>query len=339
MTDGTYLGPRPVAPFPDDVVSGQEHALTLRETIERFVAGLPAGLRRVFLVGAGGSMLGFVPAQYWLDHKAKIPVVTMNSDEFTYRAPPGVGPESLVILLSGTGKTRETVRAATWARERGAAVAAVTLKADGLLAQSVETAFVAQTGHGSQIALQLVALALLQREGVDTSAEHAALRALPTALLHALEVFEPRSQAIAEAMKDVPVTYVLASGPLFGAASTFTMCYLQEMQWMHAATINADEFFQGPFEVIDRETRTILFLGEDATRPMGERALRFLEGYSGPTFVVDGREFELPGVASAQRAYILPLVYHGLAARLAAYYSALRGYALEGRRYMWQFDY
>ena len=29
----------------------------------------------------------------------------------------------------------------------------------------------------------------------------------------------------------------------------------------------------------------------------------------------------------------------GLAARLAAHYSALRGYALEGRRYMWKVDY
>jgi fructoselysine-6-P-deglycase FrlB-like protein len=47
----------------------------------------------------------------------------------------------------------------------------------------------------------------------------------------------------------------------------------------------------------------------------------------------------LPGVEQGQRAYLLPLVFHGLAARLAAHYSALRGYALEGRRYMWKVDY
>ena len=339
MTDGTYIGPQPVAPFPDDVVSAQQHALGLRPAIEDHLLGLASRLDRIFLVGAGGSLLGLVPAQYLLDKHALTPTVSLNSDEFYYRAPASVGPGSLVVLFSGTGRTRETIRAAEWAIGRGAAVVAVTLKEEGELAKAVPTAFIARTGHGSQIVLQLVALALLQREGFDTAARHRALAALPTALLAALEGFEPRTRAIAEAMKDVPVTQVFASGPLFGAASTFTMCYLQEMQWMHAATINADEFFQGPFEVIDKATRSIVFLGEDDTRPMGERVRRFLDRYGGETFYVDGQDFALPGVEPAERGGVLPLVFHGLAARLAAHYSAVRGYALEGRRYMWKVDY
>ena len=150
----------------------------------------------------------------------------------------------------------------------------MTLKADGPLAQSLPTSFVATTGQGSQIVLQLVALAVLKRQGLDVSLMSSALSATPKALYEALESFEPQAAAIASAMKDVPVTNVLASGPLQGAAETFTMCYLQEMQWMHAATINADEFFQGPFEVIDKTTKSIVFLGEDNTRPMGEGSAR-----------------------------------------------------------------
>ena len=339
MTDGTYIGPRPVAAFPDDVVSSQEHALGLRPAVDGHLLGRAGPFNRIFLVGAGGSLLGLVPAQYLLDRHAVTPAVSSNADEFYYRAPASVGRDTLVVLLSGTGKTRETIRAAEWAIGRGATVVGVTLKAEGELARTVPTAFVARTGHGSQIVLQLIALALLRREGFDTSAMDRALAALPAALLAALEGFEPRTQAIAATMKDVPVTQVLASGPLFGAASTFTMCYLQEMQWMHAATINADEFFQGPFEVIDEATKSILFLGEDATRPMGERVRRFLDRYGGETCIVDGRDFDLPGIAPAERGYVLPLVFHGLAARLAAHYSALRGYALEGRRYMWKVEY
>ena len=339
MTDGTHIGPQPVAPFPDDVVSSQEHALTLRGQIDSFFSGIDGVIRRVYLVGAGGSLLGLTPAQFMLDRFSKTPTVSMNSDEFFYRAPAGVGEDAIVVVLSGTGNTKETIRAAKWAEGRGAAVAAVTLKADGPLAQAMRTKFVAQTGHGSQVALQLVALALLQREGFPTAGFHAALGALPTALLAAMEAFEDTAQTIAAAMRDVPVTNVIASGPLFGAAATFTTCYLQEMQWIHAATINADEFFQGPFEVVDKQSKLLVFLGEDATRPMGERAIRFLQQYAGETFVVDGRDLSLPGVGAADRAYLLPMVFHALVARLAAHYSALRGYALEGRRYMWQFDY
>lgn len=339
MTDGTFLGAGPVTPIPDDVVSSQQHALGLWPEIDAFVSGIDREITRVFLVGAGGSYLAMVPAQFLLDRHAVTPSVTMNSDEFFFRAPASVGPNSLVIVLSGTGNTPETIRAGHWASERGAAVAAVTLKADGPLAQEIDVSFVSRSGQGSQIALQLVALAILKREGFDVSAILDAFAALPEALLSAMNEFEPRAAEIANDMKDVAVTNVLASGPLFGAASTFTMCYLQEMQWMHASTINADEFFQGPFEVIDQQTKTIVFLGDDVTRPMGERARRFLDTYSGTTHYLDARDIVLKGVSDDMRSYLLPLVFHALVARLAAHYAAARGYALEGRRYMWKVEY
>jgi fructoselysine-6-P-deglycase FrlB-like protein len=339
MTDGTYVGPGPVATIPDDIVPSQEHALGLWDEIDAFVAGIEGPLRRVFLVGAGGSYLGVQAAQYVLDRHALTPSVAINSDEFYFRAPASVGPGTLVIVLSGTGNTPETIRAGEWARERGAAVAGVTLRADGPLAQSLDTVFVAGTGNGTQLLLQLLALAVLKRDGVDVTAELEALRALPAALLTAVEEFEPRAARIAEEMAEVPVTYVIASGPLFGPASTFTMCYLQEMQWLHASTINADEFFQGPFEVIDRESKTIVFLGEDETRPMGERVRRFLTTYSGETYYIDSADLQLPGIPADQRGYVAPLVYAALVARLAAHYAAVRGYTLEGRRYMWKVDY
>src|SRR5215207_1586770 len=125
-------------------------------------------------------------------------------------------------------------------------------------------------------------------------------------------------------MKDVPVTYLIASGSLQGMGSTFISCFLQEMQWMHAATINADEFFQGPFEVFDRDSKSILFLGEDETRPMGERVERFLEQYGGTIHRVDSRTLDLPGIPDDQRPFVAALVYYTLMFRLAALRSGAR---------------
>ncbi|MFS0732323.1 SIS domain-containing protein [Microbacterium sp. 1P10UB] len=338
MTDGTYLGPGPVAEIPGDIVPSMRHALDQWEAIADHIDALPA-IDRVFLVGAGGSLFGVQAAQFVLDTSAQTPAVSFNSDEFFYRAPASVKPGALVIVLSGTGETPETVQAGRWAQERGAAVVGVTLKAEGPLAQALDTAFVAQTGQGTQLLLQLLALAVLRREDADVSARLAALRALPEALLADVTAFEPRAAELAQEMKDAAVTPLLTSGSLTGPAQTFTSCYLEEMQWMHAVTINADEFFQGPFEVFDKETKSIVFLPEDTTRPMGERALAFLEGYSGPTFVIDSRDFALDGIAAEQRAYVAPLVYATLVSRLAAHWAAARGFALEGRRYMWQFAY
>jgi fructoselysine-6-P-deglycase FrlB-like protein len=339
LTDGTYIGPGPVAQIPEDVVSSQELALQLWPDIDDHISGLQREIREVFLVGAGGSFLAMVPAQYVLDLYSSVPVQRFNSDEFYYRAPARVSEHSLVVVLSGTGNTPETIRSGQWAQEQGAAVVAVTLNAHGPLAQALPTSFVATTGQGSQIILQLIAMGILKRQGFDITLMHSALSATPKALFDALVNFEPEASKIAAALKDVPVTNVLASGPLQGAAETFTMCYLQEMQWMHAATINADEFFQGPFEVIDKDTKTLVFLGEDNTRPMGERVRKFLETYSGETFYIDAAHFGLPGLTEHERSFALPLVFHALVARLAAHYASARGYTLEGRRYMWQVSY
>jgi fructoselysine-6-P-deglycase FrlB-like protein len=339
VTDGSYLGLQAVAPFPGDFISAQHGALEQAPAVSRAIDGIDRPISRNVLVGAGGSLFGLVPAHYLLERSGSAPVASLNSDEFFYRASPGVGRDTLVVLLSGKGKTPETIRAANWARSRGAAVVGVTLDLASTFAASVDLPFAAASGPGNQILLQLLALALLDREGVDTAAQRAALQGLPEALLAALQHHEERSREIAVALQDLPVTHVIASGPLVGAAATFTSCYLQEMQWMHAMTINADEFFQGPFEVVDRRTRMIVYLGEDETRPVGERVRRFLDTYGGPTFYIDGRDFPLPGIAPAQRGYVLPLVFHGLAARLAAHYASVRGFALEGRRYMWKVDY
>lgn len=339
MTDGTYLGPRAVAPFPADFVSAQQKALERGPAIHRALAGTGRAIRRIWLVGAGGSWFGLTPVHYLLERCGRVPTTSHNSDEFFYRASPGVDRDTVVILMSGTGNTPETIRAAEWARARGALTVGVTTKPESRFAASVDLAFDSPNVHGSQILLQLIALALLDRDDVETQGMRAALHDAPAAILAALQQHEGRTREIAATLQDLPLTHVIASGPLMGAARTFTSCYLQEMQWMHAMTINADEFFQGPFEVVDRRSRMIVYLGEDETRPMGERVRRFLDSHGGMTFYVDGRDFILPGIARDQRAYVLPLVFYGLASRLAAHYASVRGFALEGRRYMWKVEY
>lgn len=338
MTDGTYREDTPLVPIPDDYRASQEQANALWPQISAWVAEIPE-LRRIFLVGAGGSYVGLTALQYQLDRVATTPSLLINPAEFTCRAPQSVGPDALVLVFSGKGETPETVSAAEWAVSRGAHVAAVTMGGESPLAGAAGTAFVGTSGDGNQLLLQLVGLAVLQREGADVADQLAALRSLPAATDAAVRAFEPRAAEIAEAMKDVPVTYLMASGPLTGPGQTFTECFLKEMQWMHASTINANDFFQGPFEVFDRETRSFLFLGEDATRPMGERVRRFLDQYAGETVVIDGRDLELPGVDPDQRGFVAPIVFYSLMFRLAAHYAAVRGYALDGRRYMWQFAY
>ena len=82
MTNGTYVGPSPVAPAPENLADTQRHALSLWDSIDAFVSGLDNAPKRVFWVGAGGSLVGLQAAQFVMDRDSLTPSVAINSDEF-----------------------------------------------------------------------------------------------------------------------------------------------------------------------------------------------------------------------------------------------------------------
>src|SRR5579875_1349952 len=159
------------------------------------------------------------------------------------------------------------------------------------------------------------------------------------AIGHAIAQADPLLASIAAELAGEPIVYVLGAGPSEDVARCLAMCYLQEMQWRHAAAFNAGEFFHGAFEMITERMPVLLFMGEDETRPVAQRASRFLDRYTRRAFRVDSAELELPGVPAACRAEIGPIVLGALSYRLAQHYEAITGHSLENRRYMFKVDY
>jgi fructoselysine-6-P-deglycase FrlB-like protein len=247
-----------------------------------------------------------------------------------------MGEGSLVVLASYTGTTKETVAAAKTAKAAGATVISAA-KAGSPLAEASDIGF---SGKSDLFEL-VVAFELLAATGADLDRAEVdvALKALPEAVRHAIEQAEPQLAKIADAFKDEPITYVLGSGPSYGWAYGLAMCFLQEMQWKHAAAFNTGEFFQGAFEMVDDDTAVLLWLGEDASRPMAERGKRFLDTYCKKAQYVDVKDLELPGIPAALRQDVSPIVVGALANRLAQHYEAVRGHDLETRRYMFKVDY
>lgn len=327
----------PLKPIDADTADKIRGALGERQAIADAVRPVvEAGLRNVFFVGAGGSIICSWPAHYLLQGSASFPAFQLQSDELNSSTPALMGPGSLVVLASYTGKTRETVQAAKTAKASGATVIAAA-KEGSPLAEAADVAF---SGKSDVFEL-VVAAVLLEATGasVDTAALWAALEALPEAVPTALREAEPQLADIAESYKDEPITYVLGSGPGYGWAYGFAMCFLQEMQWKHAAAFNSGEFFQGAFEMVDDDTAVLLWMGEDATRPMAERAKRFLDTYAKKAKYVDVADLTLPGVPADRRGDVTGIVIGALANRLAQHYEAVRGHDLEQRRYMFQVDY
>ena len=327
----------PLRPVDNGVVEKLQETIDQRPAIESLVSGLvEKGLRNVYFVGAGGSLICSYPAHYLLQQKSTLPSFQVQSDELNCSTPAGMGPGSLVVLASYTGTTKETVAAARTAKAAGATVIAVA-KQGSPLADAVDVAFKGK----SDVFEVLVAYALLlATDGpVDGAAVDTALQALPKATLSAIEESDQHLARIAAALKDEPIIYTLGSGPSYGWAYGLAMCYLQEMQWKHAAGFNTGEFFQGAFEMVTEDTAVLLFLGEDASRPMAERGKAFLETYTRKGHFIDVRDLSLPGVPTELRGDVSPLVVGELAGRLAQHFEAVRGHHLDQRRYMFRVQY
>jgi fructoselysine-6-P-deglycase FrlB-like protein len=327
----------PLKPIDTDTADKIAVAVGERAAIAEAIGPVvKSGLRNIYFVGAGGSIICSYPAHYLLQQRGSVPAFQLQSDELNSSVPALMGPGSLVVLASYTGKTKETVQAAKTAKATGATVIGAA-KEGSPLADALDVAFAGK----SDVFELLVAYAVLEATGaeLDRKAVAEMLAALPDAVLDAVKESEAHLADIANAFKDEPITYVLGSGPCYGWAYGLAMCFLQEMQWKHAAAFNTGEFFQGAFEVVDDDTAVLLWLGDDASRPMAERGKRFLETYCKKAQYVDVADLALPGIAKELRGDVSGIVVGALANRLAQHYEALRGHDLEQRHYMFKVDY
>lgn len=336
-------------PLPTAHRAGLDVALAQRSEIEAFAAEIvKRGLRNVFLTGSGGGLLTHEGVQYLLETRSsKLGIHALSANEFIYRHPATLGAGSLVVLASNTGTTPEVVEAAQFAKANGATVVSVTKLADSPLALASDVAWTYgdDTGIGDpkQIALSILSLALLTETGDMSAEEQAAhirtLEALPDALLDVVRQGEALNRSIAEGCKDAPVIYVIGAGPNHGTAYCLAMCYLQEMQWRHAASFDAAEFLHGAMEVVVDDTAVIQYLGEEATRPIDERAKRFLQKYTKNAFLVDSKDFTMPGIETSERPFASHFVLDALMSRLSQHFEAVSQHDLKNRRYMFKVQY
>ena len=308
------------------------------------------GLRHVVWIGAGGSLGGFYAAQYFCDHEMKtITSHCFTSNEFVFAPPAFVGTDTLAVVCSMRG-TPETVEAARTAKDKGAFVI-------GLYVQPSTLTEVCDIN----IAYESIALDESRTERVNSSI---ALN-LAIHLAHAAEGYAHYDDAMkAFAMADVlyrkavdhclpladtwalahrgeKTIYVMASGPSFGSAYIFSICNLEEMLMIDSPAINCCEFFHGPFEVIDPEKPVFLLVSSGRTRPLDERAIKFLNTYGGrKVYLLDAAELGIDEMPETVKEYFHHVLFSPILNNV--YMRALSratGKDYTTRRYMWQVEY
>jgi glucosamine--fructose-6-phosphate aminotransferase (isomerizing) len=220
---------------------------------------------RIELIACGtayyASLIGAAALQDWIG----IPARANVGSEFRY-APPPVDGKTLVIAVTQSGETADTIAPTRLARERGAPVIAVTNTVGSAITREADRVLFLQAGPEIAVAasktfvtqvttLVVLAAAIAKARGTMGAEQElelgAALRTLPDAAARALEN--------ASHAPDLARRYVNSRGFMFvGRGYTYPTAMegalkLKEVSYVHAEGYAAGELKHGPISLLDAE--------------------------------------------------------------------------------------
>lgn len=299
------------------------------------------GFKNILLSSSGGSQAMLDPFASFIDQMSDIPVYSVLSGVLVLTGHNQVSSETLVFMTSKSGDTKETVAAAEWLRERGATIVSVVGKEESPLERLSDHCFVYGDGRPQELVMYLILGKILSNRGFfDAYARFAdELANLPAALVSVRKQFDERAISYCAATHDDPYNIWIASGELWPVCYAYAMCVLEESQWIRTKSVSSPEFFHGTLELIEPDTSVTLLVTEGPTRPLDVRVQRFIEQYSKKSFVIDMRDFELPGISDEFRALMGPVVANAALQRISKNMEHLTGHSLDVRRYYRTVEY
>lgn len=318
-------------------------AVALRPQIEELVDQLLAqGIDNVLLVGAGGTYSQMWPYELMARERSTLPVRAAIAAELVVAGDALLGERTAAVFTSVTGTTEDVVRAIEYVKQFGATTISFTGQAGSPIATGVDHALVSEPKTWPfDMQLLLLIGRLLERRGEFDGYTSLAdeLVNLPDALVAAAEQAEPKAAAFAEAHKDTDYYFLIGGGPLWSFAYLYSMCILEEMQWLRTTRVHSAEFFHGSLELLEEDTSVIIFQGEDRTRPLTDRAEAFAKRISNDVSVFDTRDYALEGFSPENRALIAPIVLDTVMGRVSKHLERVREHSLDLRRYYRVMDY
>jgi fructoselysine 6-phosphate deglycase len=332
----------------DAFVAEFDHALEqLDHTVNLGQEFGAAGITRIFLVGCGAPNAMMAVVEYWAKRYAQhTDIRRCYSAEFVNQNPSCLDEHTLVILGSDSGVTRETLDAAIFLKNRPCKTLSFTQKASSPLAQNVAQSITyGETRQGyfsSYILAQALMSAFLQQRESGWTLHDQLLKALPhlpAALAEAKATNQLDAAQQAAQLSNERLLYVVGAGPTFTTSYTFAVCFLMEMQWMHAHPIRAAEFFHGPFEAIDRTTPVLVLVGEDPSRSEAQRVMRFCKKHAGQALVYDSTRYAMKDIHPLVRSIVCPFVLDAALTELVENLAIVHNHPLSMRRYMGKLDY
>lgn len=303
------------------------------------------GYSNIFFTAVGGSLAPMMALGEMAKQTTTLPIYVEQAAELLCRGHKALSTDSIVITMSKSGDTKETVEIANWCKEQGIRVICLTKNLKSPLAIASTYTVPMQHENGVEFEYMLLLwtffkLVSLNGEFEDYDQFADQLELLPANLLNAKEVFEEDADKIAKMHYQSEYQIWIGGSEVWGETYLFSMCILEEMQWLKTKSVSSSEFFHGTLELIEKNTDVILVKSEGKGRVLDDRIERFVTEYSDKVSVIDPKQYELTGIDDKYRWILAPLVVTTLLVdRLGFHYEKYTEHDLDIRRYYRQFEY
>ena len=246
-----------------DTLRGRLSTQTPSVTLEGLPLEKLASFQRIMLTACGTSWHASLVGRLMLEDLARLGCEVELASELRYRSPM-MGPETLLLVVSQSGETADTLAAIKTAKEKGSPVLAVVNVLDSSIAREAD--YVLYTHAGPEIgvastkafitqviALTLLAIGIGRARGL--SEKRAAelvegLRAVPLLIGNAL-LSEDRIFEVAQKMRHARSVLYLGRGFGYPVALEGAL-KLKEISYIHAEGYAAGEMKHGPIALIEK---------------------------------------------------------------------------------------
>ena len=296
----------------------------------------------LLILACGTSYYAGLTAKYWIESIAKIPVQVEVASEYRYRdSVPN--PNTLVVTISQSGETADTLAALKHARSQGMThTLSVCNVATSAMVRECELAYITRAGvevgvastkaFTTQLAaLFLLTLTLAQSKGRITEEQENAylkqMRHLPVAI-SAVLALEPQIIAWSEDFAKYQNALFLGRGMHYPIALEGAL-KLKEISYIHAEAYPAGELKHGPLALVTKEMPVVTVAPKDALLEKLKSNMQEVRARGGELYVFADAN---SNIASSEGVHVIRLpenygqlspILHTVALQLLAYHTAL----------------
>ncbi|HPG33904.1 MAG TPA: glutamine--fructose-6-phosphate transaminase (isomerizing) [Lentimicrobium sp.] len=233
--------------------------------------------KRIIIVACGTSWHAGLVGEYLLEELARIPVEVEYASEFRYRNPV-IYEDDVVIAISQSGETADTLAAIELAKSRGATIIGICNVVGSSIARATHCGSYTHAGPEIGVAstkaftaqvtlLTLMALMIAEKKGTISKSRYYQiiheLDSIPDKVIKALQVNEKIIE-ISKLFKESRNALYLGRGYNFPVAMEGAL-KLKEISYIHAEGYPAAEMKHGPIALIDEEMPVVVIATNKGT--------------------------------------------------------------------------